>query len=100
MYGLENKEIEQINKVFAKYDCVEEVMLFGSRAKGTQEPFSDIDLTLIGKDITQKDLISIMEDLDNLLLPYEIDLSIFYNMENESLKEHIKRMNIVFYKKK
>ena len=99
MFGLEEKEIAAINSVFAKYPNVEKVMLFGSRTKGTNQPFSDIDITLLGDKLTHSDLINIMSDLDDLFLPYEIDLSIFNKINNEALKEHILRMNVVFYSK-
>ncbi|MBR1774766.1 MAG: nucleotidyltransferase domain-containing protein [Bacteroidales bacterium] len=99
MFGLEEKEIAAINSVFAKYPNVEKVMLFGSRAKGTNQPFSDIDITMLGDKLTHSDLINIMSDLDDLFLPYEIDLSIFNKINNEALKEHILRMNVVFYSK-
>ena len=99
MFGLEEKEIAAINSVFAKYPNVEKVMLFGSRTKGTNQPFSDIDITMLGDKLTHSDLINIMSDLDDLFLPYEIDLSIFNKINNEALKEHILRMNVVFYSK-
>lgn len=99
MFGLEEKEIAAINSVFAKYPNVEKVMLFGSRAKGTNQLFSDIDITMLGDKLTHSDLINIMSDLDDLFLPYEIDLSIFNKINNEALKEHILRMNVVFYSK-
>jgi hypothetical protein len=38
-------------------------------------------------------------ELDNLLLPYTFDLLIYKNIENEEVKEHIKRCGIIFYKK-
>jgi predicted nucleotidyltransferase len=41
-YGL-NKE--SIIGIFAQYDQIETVILYGSRAKGNYKPGSDIDLT-------------------------------------------------------
>ncbi|MGP1514992.1 MAG: nucleotidyltransferase domain-containing protein [Bacteroidales bacterium] len=100
MYGLQSNEIDAINNVFAKYIKVEKVLLFGSRAKGTQNPVSDIDITIIGKNITHKDLSEITSDLNDLLLPYEIDISIFDEIDNIALKERILQSDVVFYEKR
>ena len=37
-------------------------------------------------------------EIDDLLLPYKIDLSIYHKIENLDLIEHIKRVGITFYK--
>lgn len=43
--------MHQIKAVFAKYERIEKVLLHGSRAMGNFKPASDIDLTMIGKNI-------------------------------------------------
>ena len=58
---------------------------------------SDIDLTLHGKDLTLKLLHKIENQLDELLLPYKIDLSIFNQISNPDLIEHILRVGITFF---
>ncbi len=45
-------------------------------------------------------LLKIENELDDLLLPYKIDLSIFHKIEDLDLIEHINRVGIVFYEKK
>lgn len=47
-YGLEEQTLQTIFLIFGKYPEVEEVILYGSRAKGNFKPFSDIDITLKG----------------------------------------------------
>jgi len=37
--------------------------------------------------------------LDDLLLPYTIDLSLFEKIENKELIEHINRVGLPFYSK-
>ncbi|MFV8282564.1 nucleotidyltransferase domain-containing protein [Christiangramia marina] len=97
MYGLENDTIESIKEVFQKYTSVKKVILYGSRAMGTYHASSDIDLTLIGKELTLKKQLSIENDLDDLLSPYKIDLSIFHKIDNPDLIDHIQRVGVVFY---
>ena len=99
-FGLEEDIIGKINSVFAKYQHVEKVMLFGSRSKGTQKPSSDIDLTMLGDSLDNIDLDGIRKDLDALSLQYETDVSLFKDIDNELLKERILDRNVVFYEKK
>ncbi len=99
MFGLSNNHINLINSVFAKYDCINKVVVYGSRAKGNYRAGSDIDLSLFGDNIYLDVLQKIENELDDLLLPYNIDLSIFNKIENNDLIEHIKRVGIVFYEK-
>ena len=44
-------------------------------------------------------LLKIENELDDLLLPYKIDLSIFDKIEDPGLIEHINRVGTVFYNK-
>ncbi len=97
MYGLEAEDIEAINKVFSKHSEIETAVLYGSRAKGNYRNDSDIDLTLKGKRITLSQLFEIETEIDDLLLPYKIDLSIYQKIENPDLIEHIERVGISFY---
>ncbi len=99
MFGLKDVHISLLKSVFEKYNTVSKVILYGSRAKGNYRNSSDIDLTLIGSDIDFSTLVKIENDLDDLLLPYKIDLSIFNNIEDNHLIEHINRVGKVLYEK-
>lgn len=41
----------------------------------------------------------ILEDIDDLLLPYTIDLSIFHDISDPDVIEHIERVGVTFYEK-
>lgn len=98
LFGLKEKTVQQICEVFAKYPQVEKAILYGSRAKGNYKNGSDIDLTLCGgADLTINILYKILNELDDLLLPYTIDLSIFTQISNLELIEHIRRVGVTFY---
>ena len=73
-FGLKKNIIEKINTVFAKYPQIEKVILYGSRAKGSFQNGSDIDLTIIGERIDLLLLHKIEDELDDLLLPYTIEI--------------------------
>ena len=99
-YGLSDSTIQKICAVFAKYPPVEQVILYGSRAKGNYKNGSDIDFTLCGRtDLTQRVLYRIIDELDDLLLPYTIDLSIFNDIDDADVVEHIRRVGVTFYEK-
>ena len=99
-YGLKYKTIEKINNVFTKYPQIERVVLYGSRAKGNYKTGSDIDLTLIGDNLNLSVINKISNEIDDLLLPYTIDISIFAQISNHDLIEHIKRVGVVFFQRK
>ena len=98
-FGLPPAAVEKIRGVFANYPQVEKAVLYGSRAKGNYKTGSDIDLTMLGDDINHSILLKILDELDELLLPWMIDLSIFSQIDSESLREHIERVGVVFYER-
>lgn len=100
-FGLKETTIEKICDVLANYQEVEKAVIYGSRAKGNFKNGSDIDLTLHGnKDLTLNILYKILRELDDLLLPYTIDLSIFQDLHDLDFIDHIQRVGVVFYEKR
>jgi len=72
-FGLDENDIQAICSVFAGHPQVAKAVLYGSRAKGDYKNGSDIDLTLQGGDnLTLDTLYKIMDELDDLLLPYTL----------------------------
>lgn len=99
-FGLDLNVIEKISKVLSSFPQVDKAVLYGSRAKGTYQNGSDIDLTLFGRsDLTLQVLNHINSQLDELMLPYTIDLSIFYHIKDEDVINHIERVGMTFYKR-
>jgi predicted nucleotidyltransferase len=99
-FGLKETTIYKICAVLNRYPQVEKAILYGSRAKGNYKNGSDIDLTLYGgADLTLNVLYKIMDELDDLLLPYIIDLSIFNTIHDPDMIEHIQRVGVRFYDK-
>jgi len=54
-------------------------------------------LTLKGTELTHHDLLDIALALDDLLLPYKIDLSLHHQIDNPHLIDHIDRVGKVLY---
>ena len=95
-YGLPDQTIEKLSRVFSRYPQIGKVVLYGSRAKGNFRNGSDIDLTIFGTGIDETMLDRIAAEIDDLLLPHTVDLSIFDTIENRELREHIERVGVVF----
>ena len=96
-YGLKEETIEKINGLFINFPQIEEVILYGSRAKGNFKNGSDIDLTLIGNTLKFNDLLKILSDIDQLMLPYKFDISLYKSISDIELLDHIKRVGKYFY---
>ena len=97
--GLSAATLDQICATLAGFPQVAQGVLYGSRAKGNFKPGSDIDLTLRGEGLTLSLLGDIEAALDDLLLPYEIDLSIYDQLGHAELVAHIDRVGRVIYQK-
>lgn len=98
-YGLSQSVIQKINAVLSRYPSVQKATLYGSRAKGNYKNGSDIDLTLHGNGLSLNLVYKILNDFDNLLLPYTIDLSVFDDIRDPDVVDHIRRVGVAFYEK-
>ncbi|MDB5907502.1 MAG: polymerase beta subunit [Massilia sp.] len=98
-FGLPQTAIDKICAVFALHPEVEQAVLYGSRAKGNYKNGSDIDLTLHGAQLSHRVLLTLLGELDDLLLPWMIDLSIFDTLDHPALKDHIERGGVTFYRR-
>ena len=96
-YGLTETTVEKIRAIFARFPEIEKAILYGSRAQGNYKTGSDIDLTLRGAALTSDLHSKIASALDDLMLPYTIDLSIFNELNHAKLREHIERVGVLFY---
>ena len=92
--GIPPEHFEKILKIFQKYSQIQEVILFGSRAKGNYREGSDIDFAFKGKNLDSSLLTQIEMDYDNLNLPWKIDLVLYDSIENKDLKDHIDRVGV------
>lgn len=96
--GLSESVVHKICAVFSRYPQVAGAILYGSRAKGTYRKGSDIDLTLCGDDnLTLRVHHRIADELDDLLLPYTIDLSILRDISDPDVLKQIERVGVALY---
>ena len=99
MYGMTHDELNLLRTLFARQKEIEQVILYGSRAKGTHKPFSDVDITLLGIGLSRSHLNRLMADIDESSLPYFFDISILSKITNPDLKEQIEKTGVVLYRR-
>ena len=100
-FGLSENHRRVISDIFSKYPDVTHVFVYGSRAKGTNCPGSDIDMTITGGNTVSSDILfKLISDFDESPLPFSVDLSIFARLTNPNLIEHIQRVGKIIYRRK
>lgn len=98
MYGLRDSDLECIHQAFKRYPNIQEAVLFGSRAKGTYHPGSDVDIALKGTNLKDTVLALSIYLNQESIMPYEFDLIDYQAIDNKELLEHIDRVGIPVYK--
>lgn len=98
-FGLPPATLETIRRILAETPAVEKALIYGSRAKGNERPGSDIDLTLFGEALDLDMLGSIATRLDESPIPYQVDLSLYNQIDNSRLRDHIDRVGKLFYQR-
>ena len=99
-FGITDKSYRLLLDTFSKFPEVEQVVIFGSRAKGNFKKGSDIDLTIKGKNCktaTALDISAIINE--RLPIPYYVDIIDYATLNHKELKAHIDRAGILFFQK-
>lgn len=96
-FGLPATTLARLRALLAQHAAVRRAIIYGSRAKGNYRPGSDIDLTLDAPDLPFAEFLRIEQDIDDLLLPYQVDLSRLADIEPGPLREHIERVGQIFW---
>ncbi len=97
LFGLPRGVVDILCSIFRQHRVIKKVILYGSRAMGNYRLGSDIDLCIEadGLDLTQR--LAIENQIDDLLLPWKVDLSVKTDIDNPDLLEHINDVGIEFY---
>lgn len=91
-FGIGDSQFHQIFEILRRNSLIKEAIVYGSRAKGVYTDGPDIDLVLKGDALTLKDLNRTILALDDLLLPYTFDVSLYHHIDNQDLIDHIERI--------
>lgn len=99
-FGISPKSFALIVEVLKRYNEVESAIIFGSRAKGNFQNGSDIDIALVGKNVTSEIVFDITSILNERIpIPYRVDVVNYNSITSNELKEHIDKVGKEFYRK-
>jgi len=99
-YGLIDRDLKHIIASVQAFPEISSVVLFGSRAKGTQKPGSDVDLAIKGESITYETTVRLADVLnEEKPLPYFFDVLHYESINDTQLVEHIDRVGVLLYVK-
>lgn len=96
-FGLSDDILSDLAAVSRRYPYIEKVVIFGSRARGTAKPSSDVDLAVIAPGMDDQEFTRLWNDLDGLPLVFQLDVLHFDRLANPSLKEKILRDGKILY---
>ena len=97
LFGLPDIEVQKLQKVFENGERVSQVWIYGSCATGKEKTASDIDLCIEGAELSLADLHSFEDKIEDLYLPWKVDLSLKHQIDNPALIQHIENVGISFY---
>ena len=73
-FGLSNPVLGDLRQVFSAYPEIEQVLIFGSRAKSTFRDGSDIDLAVFAPNMSEQRFTPLWNALDDLPLVFKMDI--------------------------
>lgn len=97
IYGLAERHYAGFVRIFQRYPQIEEVLIFGSRAKGTDKPWSDFDLAVIAPTLSDAEFSQVWIEIDDLPLVFKLDLVHWDRLPENRFKEKIRREGKRFY---
>jgi len=96
--GLRESDLAHIRDAARAFPEIRQVILFGSRAKGTHKPGSDVDLALKGDALTYETVLGLTDMLnEEKPLPYFFDVVDYQRISEQALVEHINRVGVVIF---
>ncbi len=98
--GLTREVIEKLREVFARFAAIDQVILYGSRAKGSYQSGSDIDLSLKTNGSETAQLLSdVIAAADQLDLSNRWNISLFTEIRNDRLIRDINGSGVEVYRR-
>jgi len=96
-FGLTDDVWNRLLGVLTSNKKVKQITLYGSRAKGNYRVGSDIDLCLDAEDLSFAELMALETQVDDLLMPWKVDISVRQQIDNPDLLSHIDRVGVCLY---
>ena len=97
IFGLAERHYDEMARVFRRYPQIEKVLIFGSRAKGTEKPWSDFDLAVVAPTLSDRDFSNLWNEIDDLPIVFKLDLLHWDRLGQTPLKNKIVQEGRRFY---
>ena len=97
--GLSVSDSRQILDTIQSHRAAQQVVLYGSRALGRHRSGSDIDLCMEAPAMGLKELLELGGELDDLLLPWRMDLQLRHLIDHQNLLAHVDRAGVVLWQR-
>lgn len=100
-FGLDEESLRTIEDAIKPFPDIEEAIIYGSRAMGNFKPYSDIDIALKGKNLTDRSVNALHTFLNHAApgFPYKADVLNYHALTNADLKRHIDECGKILYKR-
>ncbi|RYC71908.1 MULTISPECIES: nucleotidyltransferase domain-containing protein [Spirosoma] len=99
-FGLRDSDLAYMRALFQQHTDIEQVWIYGSRAKGTNRPGSDIDLALTGPALRPETVRQVHFELEeDSPMPFFFDVVHWNTVGNENLKNEIQRTAQLLYQR-
>jgi predicted nucleotidyltransferase len=98
-WGLKEAVVEELIHAFQSYP-IEKVVLFGSRARGSNNATSDIDLAVFAPNMTHRQISLLSDTLDEIDIIYQLDLVHVDETVNPQLIHNIEQEGQLIYENK
>lgn len=85
--------------MFASFDDIARVHLYGSRARGDYRPDSDIDLAVEAPGMTFGDFLLLRAKIGDLPMIFKVDLVHLENLDKPAMREKIAAEAVSFYER-
>ena len=99
-FGLTDRALALLHGLFSADPRIERAIVYGSRAKGNFRHGSDIDITLDAPSMDWDGFLRLCAAVDDLMLPWHVDLSLLSHIDNPDLLDHIARVGKPLWIKK
>ena len=99
-YGVTGLSWTRLMAALEETTQIEEVRIFGSRALGRARNGSDIDLVLMGPQVTTKVALDLAGRLNEREpIPYQFDVLNGNQIDNAELKDHVRRVGRTIFRR-
>jgi predicted nucleotidyltransferase len=95
--GIKKDLLLQIQYIISKCSHVKKAVIFGSRARGDYKINSDIDIAIIGENVSYKDLNFIENGLSELNTALDFDIVPFEKISKTELRKNIYQDGVEIY---